>query len=174
LMAECQLSRRWADEDPKKAGNTRIRCLISHITGHSESFAAEAPPDMSGNKNDAQAVASIITYLRRTTLFSVLGLVANDEVDNDGAGGKTTEPARPKSQDLTNKAAQDLKRQFCEVCREKAKDPAMSMAAIKVAYGAVATEIASDDPALCLECVQGANVAITADGAVAFLTEKVE
>ena len=116
LMAECQLSRRWKDEDPKKVGNIRIRCIASHIMGHSESFAAEAPPDTSGNKNDAQAVASIITYLRRTTLFAVLGLVAKDDVDDDGAGGKKTEPERPKSGELLDADENEAKKEFAQEC----------------------------------------------------------
>lgn len=116
LMAECQLSRRWKDEEPKKVGNIRIRCIVSHIMTHSESFAAEAPPDTSGNKNDAQAVASVITYLRRTTLFSVLGLVAKDEVDDDGAGGKKTEPEKPQSGELLDADESAAKKNFAQEC----------------------------------------------------------
>jgi hypothetical protein len=86
LMAECQLSRRWKDEDPKKPGNIRWRVIITHVNGHSETVAAEAPPDTSGSKNEAQAVASTVTYLQRLTLFSALGLVAADTVDDDGHG----------------------------------------------------------------------------------------
>lgn len=166
LMSECQLSRRWQEEEPKLAGNIRIRCIISHIMGHSESFAAEAGPDRGAGRNDIQAVASTITYLRRMTLFAVLGLVAGDELDDDGAGGKKTEPPKPKSQDLTDEGVKALKRDFVATCRAKAKDPDMPMAAVKAAYEHVVRVLALDDPALCLEYIQRADVEVHADGTV--------
>ena len=172
LMAECQLSRRWKDEDPKKPGNIRIRCIVSHVLGHSESFAAEAPPDQSGNKNDAQAVASIITYLRRTTLFAVLGLVANDEVDDDGAGSKTTAPKPPASQALMNADEPEKKAraEFRKIAETKAKAE-MTNAALKKLLLAVQQASGQVSTADCVEYIRSDNVLVGADGSLGFVNE---
>lgn len=171
LMAECQLSRRWQDEDPKKPGNIRIRCIVSHILGHSESFAAEAAPDNSGNKNEAQAVASIITYLRRTTLFAVLGLVAADEVDDDGAGGKGTEPPKPKSSSLTDPTEKQAQQDFVIVAREKAGDPKLSKDVMQKLVSQVKELCGSESAVDCLAFIRKHNVLLSRDGSVAVQTE---
>lgn len=178
LMSECQLSRRWKDEEPKKKPtNIRIRCIVSHILGHSESFAEEAGPDTGPGRNDIQAVASTITYLRRITLFAVLGLVAGDEVDDDGAGGKKTEPPKPKAQELADEAKAKAqgkltpKQTFVDVCRRKANAPELPLTVCKAAYEAVTKMVGTDDVALCLECVQRADVEVHADGTVQIVDE---
>lgn len=170
LMAECQLSRRWKDEEPKKPGNIRIRCIVSHVMGHSESFSAEAPPDESGNKNAAQAVASIITYLRRTTLFSVLGLVANDEVDDDGAGGKPIEPAKPQSQAAMDPAEAKARAEFRRIAEAKANGQ-MTGKALQTLLAKAMEASGKTTTAECAAYINGENVLVSADGTLAFVNE---
>ena len=170
LMAQCQLSRRWKDEEPKKVGNIRLRCIVSHVLGHGESFAAEAPPDGSGNKNEAQAVASIITYLRRTTLFAVLGLVAKDELDDDGEGGAKRQEERPASAGLVGQTqdqgqARPTPRQAF-VDAVLAKCPGMAMDAIKRVYEAAVAACGTKDYDTCREYVERNDVAVGADGTI--------
>jgi hypothetical protein len=65
-------------------GNIEIICILSHILGHSESTALNAPPDTSGSKNAIQAMGSTIFYLERYTLFAITGL-APARMDDDGS-----------------------------------------------------------------------------------------
>ena len=70
----------------------RITCTVSHDDGHFETHFLDAPPDMTGakgrpNKTGAQAVGSIVTYLRRYLLAMVFNIVLADE-DDDGQGGQ--------------------------------------------------------------------------------------
>jgi hypothetical protein len=125
LMAECQLSATWTTVS-QTAVWIEIRCDVSHVRGHRESMQLGGPPDNSGGKNQLQMIASTITYLRRTTLFSLLGLVAKDETDNDGAGGAPgTEPEKPASAELLDPDVNAAKRKFGAVCCRKVGRPAI-------------------------------------------------
>jgi len=129
LMAECQLSATWTTV-AQRADWIEIRCDVSHVRGHKESMQLGGPPDDSGGKNRLQMIASTITYLRRTTLFSLLGLVAKDEVDDDGAGGKKKpEPEKPKSAELLDVVA--AKRRFGAVCCQKTQQHALPPEVLK-------------------------------------------
>lgn len=67
---------RTAQEGPR----VTVTCIISHREGHSEENSLSAGNDISGNKNDIQAVGSTVTYLERYTLKAALGLsVSNDD-----------------------------------------------------------------------------------------------
>lgn len=173
LMSECQLSRRWADEEPKKPGNIRIRCYVTHVSGHSESFAAEAAPDTSGNKNEAQSVASIITYLRRTTLFSVLGLVASDEVDDDGQGGRPSpEPKKPASQALMadDDAEKQARAEFKRIAEAKSHSR-MSNAVLTTLFRAAQQASGRESTADCAAFINGENVLVGADGTLSLVND---
>jgi hypothetical protein len=63
--------------------NIIVTCTLSHVGGHSESDSFKFIADKSGGKNDIQAMKSTISYLRRGTLESVLGLPQGGD-DNDG------------------------------------------------------------------------------------------
>lgn len=83
------ISHRWEVEQ----NDTRIKvtCILTHHQGHSERVSLEAPPDVSGQKNSIQAVASAVTYLERYTLLASSG-VATGEHDDDGASFGMNEP----------------------------------------------------------------------------------
>jgi hypothetical protein len=83
IMGECGLSHSWRTEQPN--GMVTVTCIVTHAFGHSESTSLSAPVDLSGNKNPIQAIGSTVTYLQRYTLFSLLGLAAQEE-DDDGNG----------------------------------------------------------------------------------------
>lgn len=65
-------------------GALTVRAVVTHAGGASRSAALVAPPDTSGSKNPVQALGSTVTYLRRYTLESVLGLTTRPEDDTDG------------------------------------------------------------------------------------------
>jgi len=81
LLSSCGLSYRF--EQAQDSGNITVRCVTSHVSGHSESLEMTAQPDTSGSKNTVQSVGSTVTYLRRYTLTGALGIVTADE-DSDG------------------------------------------------------------------------------------------
>jgi hypothetical protein len=60
-------------------GAIRVRCVLTHQGGHSESCEMVGGADASGTKNALQAIASGTTYMRRYTLTGVLGIATADE-----------------------------------------------------------------------------------------------
>lgn len=70
-----------------------IKCILSHIGGHTESDEMRGKADNTGGKNFIQAESSTNSYLMRYTLKKVLGLSTGRE-DNDGKGGA---PAKVES-----------------------------------------------------------------------------
>jgi hypothetical protein len=61
-----------------EGGLVRVTCRITHRDGHSEEAHLESPPDTSGNKGPAQAIASTQTLLSRYTLLGLLGIATAD------------------------------------------------------------------------------------------------
>ena len=67
---------------------------LCHITGqYIESLAPINPP-----KNDIQSYGSYITYLRRYTYSSIIGVITSDDADDDG------EEAMDRSEDTKKKS----------------------------------------------------------------------
>lgn len=80
-LEKCELSYRF--ENFREDDNFGIKCIVSHVQGHSESTPMSAPSDQSGNKNSIQGIGSTSTYLMRYTLIAAFGLTTADQ-DNDG------------------------------------------------------------------------------------------
>jgi hypothetical protein len=82
------LSYRW-HTDCTTPTNVTVTCIISHRDGYSVENSLSSTPDQTGNKNPAQALGSVVTYLERYTLKAALGLTASvDDDDGQGAGFK--------------------------------------------------------------------------------------
>jgi len=81
-LSECGLTYRF--ENTGGEGSFGVRCIVTHVAGHSESTGMTAPADSSGNKNAIQAIGSTSTYLMRYTLIAAFALTTADE-DDDGA-----------------------------------------------------------------------------------------
>lgn len=79
-LADCGLSYRFEQDH---SNGVRVKCIVSHVGGHSESTEMSAQADTSGSKNGIQAIASTVTYLSRYTLTAALGIVTAD-ADIDG------------------------------------------------------------------------------------------
>ncbi len=82
-LSQYDLSVSWGSPASTQPGMIRVSCILTHILGHSESVALEAPPDNSGGKNPIQAVGSTGKYLERYTLLMLLGLTTVDADDAD-------------------------------------------------------------------------------------------
>lgn len=75
------LSAAWATVQGDKG--ITVTCTITHSMGHSESTSLTAGADISGSKNDIQAIGSTISYLERYTILALTGLATAD-MDTDG------------------------------------------------------------------------------------------
>jgi len=81
VLEKAGLSYRF--EQQQAESNITVTCIVTHISGHQESTTLTAPADASGGKNDIQAIASAVTYLRRYTLTGALGITTGlDECIN--------------------------------------------------------------------------------------------
>lgn len=81
LLKKHGLSKRWEISDANMV--IKVKCIITHIDGHSEATEMEANADVSGSKNAIQAKGSAIEYMKRYTLIGALGLTTADQ-DIDG------------------------------------------------------------------------------------------
>lgn len=82
----------WNSPPPSKPGLVAVTAILTHRGGHSEKTTMEAPPDSSGNKNEAQAVASTATMLQRYTALLRLGLVTREMEEPTGEGEQKQAP----------------------------------------------------------------------------------
>jgi len=89
LLSSCGLSHTWKTNQDKDA--ITIRCVVTHVLGHSEETSLTASPDTTGSKNPIQAIGSTVSYLERYTLFALLGLASQD-MDNDANGNGKDAP----------------------------------------------------------------------------------
>jgi hypothetical protein len=100
-----------------------IRTILSHRDGgeviQSETLLKEV--EFRG-MNEIQSKGSVITYLRRYALLSILGIVPEDD-DNDAAG-ETSRKSAPKSKSTnpTNKAAKPQNSAPAEATTAKSED----------------------------------------------------
>ena len=127
-MAPHGLSFRWTT-DQSEGGVITVTCIVQHELGHSESTRLFASPDQSGGKNSIQAVGSAVQYLRRYTLESASGVVAQSGNFGDGAAtaphAETREDAPAET--ITEEQRANLQARleasgadvaaFCRVCR---------------------------------------------------------
>jgi len=72
----------WPSDKP---GTIRVVGILSHLEGHSEESAFEAPPDKNDYRTAIQDEGSTVSYGRRYTTIDVLDL-QQEGVDNDGQG----------------------------------------------------------------------------------------
>lgn len=80
-------------------GGLIVTCILRHVEGHSESADFPVPNDGDGRMSAAQANGAALTYGKRQSLTSVLGLTTADE-DKDGA----RRPA-PQAKEITMQQA---------------------------------------------------------------------
>jgi hypothetical protein len=82
-LAQHGFSHSW-DTTQKDGGQIFVTCKLTHRLGHSESTALNSSADISGKKNNIQAMASTVTYLQRYTLLAACGLATMDMGLDDG------------------------------------------------------------------------------------------
>lgn len=78
-MGSCGFSYRY---EQNHENGIKVKCIVTHIDGYSESTTMQSAVDTSGGKNGIQGIGSTVTYLQRYTLISVLGLTtAEQDID---------------------------------------------------------------------------------------------
>lgn len=80
-----------------------VKCHLTHAAGHSIDTGMSSPPDTSGSIKGIQAKASAITYLKRYTLTSLLGLATEDD-DGEAA----VAPSKPAVKYINEKQESEL------------------------------------------------------------------
>ena len=79
-LGEANLSFRW--EISNNNDIIEVTCILSHKGGYELQTSIAAPRDSSPGKSTVQAIASTITYLKRYTLISLLGIGTADPDDD--------------------------------------------------------------------------------------------
>jgi ERF superfamily len=94
--------------DSKAVGNViEFTGTLHHREGHAETKTISLPVDNGAGRNAVQSVGSTTSYARRYLLGMHLNLVTRDE-DDDGAGGKASDP-------ITASQADEIRRLLGEV-----------------------------------------------------------
>lgn len=79
------LSYSWTVEQGEHKGILDIVCILRHVEGHEERATFPTPIGSEGRMSAAQESGAALTYGKRQSLTSVLGLTTADE-DTDGVG----------------------------------------------------------------------------------------
>ena len=90
-LARHGFSHSWRPATPD--GKVQVTCRLTHSGGHCEEVTLVAPPDTSGSKSSAQAIASTITLLSRYSLLALLGIATADMPEPAGAPGEAAATA---------------------------------------------------------------------------------
>lgn len=85
------------------AGKVTVVCTLRHANGHRETSTFEAAIDRESKMNATQQAGAALTYGKRYSLISVLGL-STAEDDTDGMAGGPTGPV----ESITDSQAADL------------------------------------------------------------------
>ena len=79
-LGEAKLSFRW--EISNNNDIITVTCILSHSGGYELQTSIQATKDATPGKSNVQAIASTITYLKRYTLVSLLGIGTADPDDD--------------------------------------------------------------------------------------------
>lgn len=79
-LGEANLSFRW--EISNNNDIITVTCILSHSGGYELQTSIQAGKDATPGKSNVQAIASTITYLKRYTLISLLGIGTADPDDD--------------------------------------------------------------------------------------------
>lgn len=101
LLAKHGLSYTWDATVDEKGANLTCVCTVRHENGHSETSRITVPTGSPSAMSNQQKVGAALTFARRLSLTSALGLTSTDD-DVDGkdlGGGSSNEPITEKQAD---------------------------------------------------------------------------
>jgi hypothetical protein len=118
------ISHEWKLE--QEGVDIKVTCVLTHARGHSERTWLRATPDMSGSKNNIQAIGSTVSYLERYTLLAATGLAVTGMDDDAIAAAAAQSPQREPDpaflktcEDAANKGSEALKQAWQAGTREQ-------------------------------------------------------
>lgn len=170
LMVECGLAATWMI-DEQSPTFIKVTCVVSHVLGHREASTLGGAPDASGGKNQLHAIKSTVSYLRRTTLGLLLGLVDREDIDNDGAGGAKQKDKKSPSQEIIGDPEKETKRAFVGVCRDKTGNEQLPTDIVLKLYAAAQVACGSEKAADCLTYIKRLDVIAGQDGTLSAVTD---
>lgn len=94
ILTEHGFTHSWTPNNTERL--VSVACRLQHRDGHSEEATMCAPPDASGRKSQAQAIASTTTLLSRYTLLALLGIATADMTEAHGPRPAGEAPADDK------------------------------------------------------------------------------
>lgn len=103
-LSGCGLAVSWRTS--QEGTRITVTCIVTHILGHSETTMLSDEPDKAGSIKGIQAIASVVSYLERYTMYAILGLASKD-ADTDGGTRVSFEQAE-EIETLIEKAKVDL------------------------------------------------------------------
>lgn len=103
----------------RKEGNSTtviIKTVIAHESGDTIENELSLPVTIGGRISDAQAIGSAITYARRYSLQSLVGISADEEDDDGNSACANTIETKPqvKQQPKTQQEKQESKQHCCK------------------------------------------------------------
>jgi len=93
-------------------GLVRVTATLVHRAGHSEETSMDLPVDMSGSKNNVQALGSSTAYGKRYTMCALLNISTGDAPDDDGQAADTSPFGAALSAIRSSQNIQQLQDQF--------------------------------------------------------------
>lgn len=84
VLREHGLAYSWTTEQSDRADFLHVVCVLRHIDGHEERAVFPVPTATQAAMSGAQKQGAALTYGRRQSLVSVLGLTVSDDVDGAG------------------------------------------------------------------------------------------
>jgi len=90
ILKKHKLSYNWTTEGAV-GGILNVVCVLRHTGGHEERSGFPVPSGTTAAMSEAQKMGAALTYGKRQSLTSVLGLTTAD-VDTDGAANELSEP----------------------------------------------------------------------------------
>lgn len=122
------LSYSW-DSSTNDRGILSCTCKLVHLDGHSIASTFECPTDSSSGSSSAQKYGAALTYARRQTLVSVLGLTSCDD-DTDAA--RRVEPATSPVSEKPNTITQDQANELNDMIIQKGANKNLLLKSYKV------------------------------------------
>lgn len=77
-------------------GVAHVRTMLMHESGQWLASECRMPYDNTGSKNTVQSMGSAITYARRYSLSALVGVVADDDDDGEGAWRRDADREPPR------------------------------------------------------------------------------
>src|SRR5699024_6367149 len=112
----------WALND--ESGRVGVATLLMHTSGE---FIEYDPVFMQAEKQTPQGAGALITYLKRYTLYAILGITSDKDDDaNDSRGNKT------KNNPITQKQVGTIKTKAMQFAKAREQEPSAVYEALKI------------------------------------------